>query len=167
MRSVALSLVSFLLLGTYLALSPASAGDQWRTYREPTFGFVYSYPEELFDQTGGDDRPSFHYYESPGSEAKFFVGAWNNEGDTPKSLKRWLKENGEDYGEITYNPGGRSWFVLSGYRGDQIYYQKVMFSCGGRVANIFAIAYPTASRELYDPVVERMEDEFRPARRCS
>ena len=28
---------------------------------------------------------------------------------------------------MTYRPRGRSWFVLSGYRGDTIYYEKVMF----------------------------------------
>ena len=31
---------------------------------------------------------------------------------------------------------GKSWFVLSGYRGETIYYQKVLFSCGDRIINI-------------------------------
>jgi len=56
--------------------------------------------------------------------------------------------------------------VLSGHRGDQIYYEKTIFSCSGRVVNIFAIAYPAAERRRFDPVVERMEDEFKGARGC-
>jgi len=85
----------------------------------------------------------------------------------PDSFKRWLTANAEDYEDLTYRPRGRSWFVLSGYRGDQIYYEKVMFSCGGRVVNILAVAYPVASRRIFDPVVERMEDRFRPSRQCA
>ena len=50
---------------------------------------------------------------------------------------------------------------MSGYRGDHIYYEKVMFSCRGRLVNVFAITYPVAKRSLFDPVVERMEDTFR------
>ena len=71
-------------------------------------------------------------------------------------------DNTGGYEEITYQPRGRSWFVLSGYRGDQIYYEKVMFSCGGRVVNILAIAYPTSERGQFDPMLERMEDTFKP-----
>jgi hypothetical protein len=42
-----------------------------------------------------------------------------------------------------------------------------MFSCGGHVVNILAIAYPTAERALFDPIVERMEDTFKPSRECT
>jgi hypothetical protein len=56
--------------------------------------------------------------------------------------------------------------VISGYRGDAIYYEKVMFSCAGQVVNVLAISYPKEARSLYDPVVEQMEDSFRPSSRC-
>jgi hypothetical protein len=70
------------------------------------------------------------------------------------------------YEDVTYRPRGRSWFVLSGYRDNDIYYEKVMFTCGGQVVNVMAITYPSEQRELYDSVVERMEDNFRPAHSC-
>lgn len=76
-------------------------------------------------------------------------------------------ENAGGYDELTYRPRGRSWFVLSGYRGDTIYYEKVMFSCRGRVVNVFAITYPVNERDIYDPVVERMENVFKPGRACT
>jgi hypothetical protein len=56
--------------------------------------------------------------------------------------------------------------VLSGYRGDKIYYEKVMFSCQGQLVSVFAITYPVDQRETYDPVVERMENAFKPGGRC-
>jgi len=44
--------------------------------------------------------------------------------------------------------------------------EKVMFSCAGQVVNVLAISYPKQARSLYDPVVEQMEDSFRPSNRC-
>ena len=95
------------------------------------------------------------------------VGAWNNEaGQTPSEFKQWLLANTGGYDVTTYVPRGRTWFVISGYRGDDIYYEKVMFSCAGSVVNVFAITYPQGLRRQYDPVVEKMEDSFRPSNRC-
>jgi len=143
------------------------AGAQWLVERELELGFAFSYPGELFQEIEGDGKPSFHYFASESSDAKFLVGGWNNRAQqTPESFKRWLIANAGGYDEVTYRPRGRSWFVLSGYRGDQIYYEKVMFSCSGRVVTVFAVTYPVAQRKLFDPVVERMEDTFRPGRRC-
>jgi len=88
-------------------------------------------------------------------------------GETPSHFKQWMLTNADGYEDITYQPRGRTWFVLSGHRDDQIYYEKVIFSCGGRVVNVLAISYPEAQRGVFDEVVERMEDSFRGARRCS
>jgi hypothetical protein len=144
----------------------ATAGS-WLSKREATLGFAFSYPPELFQEIEGDGKPSFHYFASTSSDAKFLVGGWNNQAEqSPDRFKRWLIANAGGYDEVTYRPRGRSWFVLSGYRGDKIYYEKVMFSCRGRVVNVFAITYPVAERALFDPVVETMEDTFRPGRRC-
>ena len=57
---------------------------------------------------------------------------------------------------------GAGWSVLSGTRGETMIYEKVIFSCSGRVINSFALVYPIAERHLYDPIVEGIEDSFRP-----
>jgi hypothetical protein len=153
----------------YLATicSASAATPPWPIERDAGLGFNFTYPRDLFQPTEGDGKPSFHYFVSRDSEAKFMVGAWNNEaGQTPHEFKRWLLANTGGYDEMTYVPRGRTWFVISGYRGDDIYYEKVMFSCGGGVVNVFAISYPKHQRGLYDPVVEQMEDSFRPSSRC-
>jgi hypothetical protein len=145
-----------------------SATPPWSLEQDADLGFRYAYPRTLFSEIEGDGKPAFHYFVSHDSDAKFLVGAWDNrEGKTPNEFKRWLVTNAGGYEEVTYRPRGRSWFVLSGYRGDDIYYEKVMFSCRGRVVNVMAITYPTAQRDRYDPVVERMEDTFKPGRPCS
>jgi hypothetical protein len=148
---------------------PASATvSGWALQTDPDLGFRYSYPPEVFSPIEGDGKPYFHYFASPSAQAKFLVGGWNNaKGQSPERFKQWLIENVGGYDETTYRPRGRSWFVLSGYRGDSIYYEKVMFSCGGSLVNVFAITYPVNQRDMYDPIVERMENTFQPGRRCS
>jgi len=159
--------IVLLAIVTTLGSIPAQADERWTSQRDENFGFSFSYPEALFSSVPGDDKPSFHYFASNTSDAKFLVGAWDNRsGATPEHFKQWMIAHAGGYEDVTYQPRGRSWFVLSGYRDDQIYYEKVMFSCGSYVVNIFAIAYPTAQRRLFDPVVERMEDSFRPGREC-
>ena len=158
-----------IFMGVLVAALPltmfASLAAQWAPRRDAGLGFVYSYPPELFEEIESDGKPSFHYFATPNSDAKFLVGGWNNRASrSPESFKQWLIANAGGYDEVTYHPRGRSWFVLSGYRGDQIYYEKVMFSCRGDVVNVMAITYPVDHRKLYDPVVERMEDRFRPGR---
>jgi hypothetical protein len=159
-----------LTLAVVTAIGSASleANERWLDQRDPQFGFSYSFPDALFASVEGDGKPGFHYFAAGPVDAKFLVGAWDNQDDaTPEHFKRWMIDNAGGYEEITFQPRGRSWFVLSGYRGDQIYYEKVMFSCGGRVVNILAIAYPTSERGQFDPVVERMEDTFKPSQECA
>jgi hypothetical protein len=47
------------------------------------------------------------------------------------------------------------------FRGGSIYYQKVLFSCGGRVINAFALTYPRQQKREYDGIVTGIEKNFR------
>ena len=160
MSKLALGLLVFVLAA--FVENGVQARCDWLMQQDPQFGFTYSYPAELFARTEGE-RPSFYYFRSQQSDAKFMVGAWNNEkGSTPEVFKHWMLNHAAGYEDITYQPHGRPW----GHRGDQIYYEKTIFSCSGRVVNIFAIAYPEAERQRFDPIVERMEDDFKGGRGC-
>lgn len=140
-----------------MVLPARAASSPWASQTDPGLGFRDSYPSEGFSTSESDGKPYFHYFASPSSEVKFLVGGWNNaKGQSPEAFKRWLIQNVGGYDETTYRPKGRSWFVLSGYRGNRIYYEKVMFSCGGSVVNVFAITYPTEQREVQSLNVWRM-----------
>ena len=68
--------------------------------------------------------------------------------------------------KLGYRRLGQTLFVLSGEGNGRIFYEKVMFTCGGRLINSFAMIYPIDKRHVFDPIVERVEDSFRPARDC-
>ena len=144
MTKLNISICAVLAIASVYGGAANAATTPWSHEQDSDLGFRFSYPRSLFTQIEGDSKPAFHYFVSPNSDAKFMVGAWNNrEGRTPDQFKRWLMANAGGYDELTYRPRGRSWFVLSGYRGDDIYYEKVMFSCGGQVVNVMAITYPS------------------------
>ena len=72
---------------------------------------------------------------------------------------------GESYSgyDIDYAPRGQTWFVLSGENDQNVFYEKVMFSCSGRIISSFALIYPIARKAIFDPVVEGIEKTFKPA----
>ena len=41
-----------------------------------------------------------------------------------------------------------------------------MFSCAGRLINSFALIYAADERHVFDPIVERIENSYRPGQNC-
>ena len=65
----------------------------------------------------------------------------------------------EGYERVTYSPSGDTWLVVSGFRGDRIFYEKFSFKDG--VISAFGVEFPTGEKPFYSPIVERIEDSFR------
>jgi hypothetical protein len=63
---------------------------------------------------------------------------------------------------IDYAPVGATWFVLSGIRNGVMFYERVTFTCGGRLINSWAMLYPASERRLYDRIVEQVARSYRP-----
>jgi len=146
-----------------LALSPLPPASDWAVYQNERFGYRLAFPREWFEpgpvSPNGDGRA----FTTPDARARIVVfGANNSEDLTLRAYRETLLSDYDGYDELTYSPVGNSWFVLSGYRGDTIYYQKVMFSCGGRVINVLSISFPAADKPSFAPLVEGVEDRFRP-----
>lgn len=141
------------------SLPPAS---DWAVYENQRFGYRLAYPGTWF-QTGpvsanGDGRA---FTSRDGAARVVVFGAHNSEGLSLRDYRETLLSDYGDYGDLTYSPVGNTWFVLSGYQGDRIYYQKVMFSCGGRIINALSISFPESEKPAYSPIIEGIEDRFR------
>jgi len=54
---------------------------------------------------------------------------------------------------VTYRQRGRSWTVVSGYRGDQIYYRRANLACGGERWHLIELNYPAADKRRMDATV--------------
>ena len=134
----------------------------WSEYRNERFGLSLSFPTRIFRLERAADAGDGQLFTSKDGRAKLLVGALeNNEHHSPSTYQQFIARRSYPGFDIDYAPVGRSWSVLSGERDGTIFYEKVIFSCGGGVINSFAMMYPTAQRELYDAIVEGIEDTFR------
>jgi hypothetical protein len=149
-----------------LASSVAFAQD-WRQYRNERYGFTLEYPANLLATERVAEAGDGQVFASSDDQARLLVGALPNEsGYTPVSYQEYIARHSYPDYQIDYRRTGGSWFALSGEGGGRIFYEKVMFTCGGRLINSFAMVYPSAQRHVFDPVVERIENSFRPATDC-
>lgn len=163
-RQIALGLC----VGAHLVLGTAAAAAQdWRQYRNERYGFTLQYPPDLFVTERAAEAGDGQVFSSSDDDARLLVGALPNQsGYTPTTYQEYIARHSYPDYQIDYRRTGGSWFALSGEGGGRIFYEKVMFTCGGRLITSFAMVYPSAQRRLFDPVVERIEDSFRPATDC-
>jgi hypothetical protein len=154
---------AFAFLCAGIAALPARAAETWDTYQNTRFGYRLSYPSSVFRPQPPSDKGDGQTFQTADGKAKIVVyGTINDERFTPAQYRKTILQQFEGYNQMDYNPQGKTWFVLSGFRGDTIYYQKVMFSCGDRVINALSITFPRNEKKFYEGLIEVMEDRFKP-----
>ena len=142
-----------------------TAEERWVTYQNERFGYSFYYPAALFDAGELPENGGGQTFNSRDGRAKIIVfGTHNAENFSPTEYRNVILKEFGGYDQMDYSPSGQTWFVLSGFRGENIYYQKVMFSCGGKIINALSITFPTAEKPFYERLVEIIEDEFKPGR---
>jgi hypothetical protein len=105
---------------------------------------------------------------SPGGTASLTFYVRSAEDETRE--ERFKAVAFADDGEITYLRGERDWLAVSGVRGDQIFYRKVVLACGERQWRHIAFEYPANEKRQFDGLISRMsraldrarEEECRP-----
>ena len=91
------------------------------------------------------------------------VGAFENEEQTTIAAYRdYLLRENYPGANIDYAPVHDRWFVLSGTIGDKEFYERVSFTCGGRLINSWAMVYPKAENAFYDRIVEAIARTYSP-----
>jgi hypothetical protein len=134
-----------------------AAGDGWQTYINDRYGTRLDFPATVFSPGPPPENGDGQQFSSP--DAVLEVYAFQNlNGESAASLERRLS-GGEGYTNVTYSPAGQDWLVLSGFRGDTIFYEKYLFR--GAVVHAFGMEFPSAAKPYYAPIVERIEDSFR------
>lgn len=146
-----------------LALNPASGlaaaksnrFSDWATIQNKRFGFQIAYPANILFPAETPSGQDGRVLKSADGRAKLLVATFeNNENLTLDAYRQFLLSDIYANTKIDYAPQKNRWFVLSGNRGDETFYERVTFSCGGRLINSWAMLYPTAERRLYDRVLE-------------
>ena len=156
---VAAAALSAFMLGAASADQFLPHGDGWHTYVNDRFGMRFDIPADFApaDPPQNGDGRSFE----KGDASLYIFASHNSEGDTPRSFKGQLIGT-EGYEHITYSPSGSTWLVISGFRGDRIFYEKYFFHDG--VISAFGMDFPKEDKPIYAPIIERIEDSFEAGR---
>jgi hypothetical protein len=155
-----------LCLAAGIACMPINLAAQDRgsvaTYRNERHGFTLSYPADAFDQLPPAAEGGRAFISRDGN-ARLLAGAIPNpESLSLREYRTLVLRQSYPGAALDYAPVGGSWFVLSGVRDGVMFYERVTFTCGGRLINSWAMLYPAAERRFYDRIVEQVARSYRP-----
>ena len=135
-------------------LHPAAAPN-WTTYRDARFDFALRYPAGLFTFDGAQSSTHVQTFVSrDGSAVLRIVAAENTSGITLGGFRSSLIKERYAGASFDKSPRRRHWFALSGSRGDEVFLERVTFSCDGKSMHGWQIRYPSSRRAIYDEVAK-------------
>lgn len=144
-------------------VSARSALSTWATIQNERHGFAIAYPVDVFEQKDAPNTDEGRILVSKDGKAKLLVGAFeNSDNQTLKDYREYLISSQYAGAKIGYAPMRERWFVLSGERNGETFYQRVSFTCGGKLINSWAMLYPSEASATYDRVVEAVARSFMP-----
>lgn len=162
-RAFAYFALAHSVVAGFAAPCAAQRFTDWATVKSERHGFAIAYPSNVFEQKNPPKSDEGRVLISKDGKAKLLVGAFSNDDNQSLSEYRAYLLSDEFAGAaIDYAPMRRKWFVLSGVRNGEIFYQRVSFTCGGRLINSWAMLYPESDRKTYDRVVEAVARTYMP-----
>lgn len=157
---------ALVLCSAAIGITQAWAGprlDSWATLKNDRHGFAIAYPVDVFEQKHPPTTDEGRVLLSKDGKAKLLVGAFaNDDSNTLEEYRNFLITEQYKGASIDYAPVKRRWFVLSGVRDGEMFYQRVSFTCGGKLINSWAMLYPVDERKMYDRVVEAVARSYMP-----
>lgn len=162
-----------------VGLAPASAAPRqsvaqfdWQPFKDDRLGYLFTYPAKIFKAEAGDpteplkaktQKRSGQVFRSTDGKAFLQTAAFANFEKI--SLAGYKARVAASYrgARIEYERLGPNFFVLSGVRDKETFYERVYFTCGGRIISVWSMNYPEAEGSLYDRIVEEVSRNYRPA----
>jgi curved DNA-binding protein CbpA len=127
----------------------------WMTYRDVRFDFALRYPAGIFAFDAAQSGANVQTFVSrDGSAVLRIVAAENTSGITLGGFRSALVK--ERYAGASFNkaPRRRHWFALSGTRGDEVFLERITFSCDGKSMHGWQMKYPSSRRATYDEIAK-------------
>jgi hypothetical protein len=145
------------------AAQKTSAQEVWATYRNDRFGTTIEYPARFRSGRPPENNDGLSFEATDGATLSAW-GSFNALEHDVAGLEAFLRENLKPDERVTYRAAGRNWLVLSGTRGERIFYTRYAFSHRNEVVNAFEISYPENLAKSYDPIVARIAKSLRSGR---
>lgn len=150
--------VRFFAFALVLLAGPALAAG-WSNYYNDRFGPSADYPAGWKMEPEPENNDGRQFTSPDGSAFVTITGNFALDSRDEEMARSAEPSEGET---VTYSAKGANWVVLSGTRGDKIFYRKSLLSCGDQVWNNLHIEYPAEDKAKYDKLVAHMAASLRP-----
>jgi hypothetical protein len=157
----AVSLAVIVMVPAPAWLSRAAGADNWRTYHNDRYGTTVDYPDIFKPGPPPDSDDGRKFKSADGADFAVYASYNALDFDLAK-FQKFIETNLDPGSVITYRSHGDDWFVISGTRGSDIFYERHLLSHGKQMTESFVITYPARLQQTYDPIVTRMSKSFRP-----
>ncbi len=136
-------------------MSPVSA-QGYKKYCNARFGFCVAYPVGLSMSPTSDNNDGRKFYDHNG----FILTASGMYNVLENSLRIEMKSQEEDFDTVTYRKVKNNWYVLSGYKENNILYIKTYM--GKETIYHLYLRYPVELKNEYDKTVSKVSRSFKP-----
>jgi len=130
--------------------------QEFNRYCNTRFGFCVIYPIALKVSPAPDNDDGRKFYDHNG----FSMTASGMYNVLENSLKSEMKSQEEDFDTVTYRKIKNNWYVLSGYKGNDILYIKTYM--GKEIIYHLYMRYPVKLKKKYDKTVSKVSGSFKP-----
>lgn len=130
---------------------------RYRHYQNEAYGYRLEYPDNLFDSDepiGGDRGWS---YRTEDGSAVLLVFA--TDGGTDALEREYEAELERFDQEVSYQVLRPNWFVVSGYEGPYVFYQRTHRSADGGLRT-FRLRHLARDKDYFGPITERLSYSF-------
>jgi hypothetical protein len=128
----------------------------WKTYTNDRFGFSVCYPSDLLQLEGAPDNNDGQTF-TASNGAK--IAAWGSWNATDRTLANSAREDEKSLGRVTYKAIRDGFYVISGRKGDQIFYKRMALANGKFSA--VELTYPAADSALWNAISARVSQCFK------
>ena len=142
------------------AVAQTSGTPHWRTYQNDRYGTTIDYPDLFKAELPPDNDDGRRFKSADGAEFAVFASYNAFDFDIAGYQQDALKKL-DPGAAVTYQAHGDDWFVISGTKGEGIFYERHLLSHGKEMTEGFVMSYPAALKHAYDPIVGRMAKSFR------
>ena len=165
-RVVSLAGIVICMLLTFVNSVFGAAGSTaaFKKYVNVRFGYEISYPEAIMLPQGEAENGDGQRFLSREGDVEMLVWGSNNALDeTLKSnFQKDTKEKTREHPDkrVTYKRLKGNSYVVSGYIGDKVFYQKTMHIRDVDAFFTFYISYPITKKNNFDSVVSKISKSF-------